>query len=324
MIVFEPPEVRVNYATRAGRVAAVEHLVFSPDARLLAVSGGNRPFEMWDVTTANRWGRHKGVVFVPGRAAFHPTKPVCTVPVHVGVCVIETDTKKAEVIWNSDKGHEYVSNPAFAPDGETFLSPRSNTFRCLRRRPQGPHKFQWEHISPTFPFPNRRAYAQFGCAFGFAPTGTAFVVLDGYRLWSESEPRMVRARALSAKNGKQLAEIDVPQTTRPALACAPDGKHFATFEPTKLVVRDLKALEPVAEVKCGRAKPVAAAFHPGGQWLAVAVGPAVKLFDCATWKEVRQLDWKVGKVTCVAFSSDGTLAAVAGDSGKIVVWDVDA
>lgn len=323
MIVFEPPEVRVNYAPRGARVAAVEHLAFSPDARLLAVSGGNRPFEMWDVTTANRWGRHKGVTFVPGRAAFHPTKPICTVPVHVGVCVIETDTKKAEKIWNSDKGHEYVTNPVFAPDGETFVSPRSNTLRCLRRRAKGLHKFVWAHTAPTFPFPNRRAYAQFAAASGFAPSGKVFVALDGYRVWSEPGPRMVRARALNAKDGKLIAEAEVPQTTRPALAFAPDGKHFVTFEPTKLVLRDLKTLEPVAEVKCGRAKPFAAAFHPGGKWLAVAVGTTVKFFDCATWKEVRQLDWKVGKVTCVTFSSDGTLAAVAGDSGKIVVWDVD-
>lgn len=308
-----------------GPKAEIAHLAFSPDARLLAVSGGSRPFEMWDVTTANQWGRHKGVVFVPGPAGFHPTKPVCTVPVHLGVCVIETDTKKADVIWNSDKGHEYVINPTFAPDGETFVSNRGNAFRCLRRRTKGLHKFQWTSASPALKFPRERSgYAQLGAAVGFAPTGKALVVLDGYRLFAEPEPRLIRARAISAKDGKPLAEVEVPRNTRPALAFAPDGKHFVTFEPTKLVLRDLKALEPVAEVKCGRNKPVAAAFHPGGKWLAVAVGTAVKVFDCATWKEVRQLDWKIGKVKCLAFSSDGALAAAAGDSGKIVVWDADA
>jgi len=307
-----------------GPKAEIAHLSFSPCGRLLAASGPQRPFEMWDVTAANQWGRHTGVLFVPGRAAFHPTKPVCVVPVHLGVCVIETDTKKAEVIWNSDEGHEHVTNPVFAPDGETFVSHRWGDFRCLRRRAKGLHKFVWSSKHPVFKFPERRAYAQLGVAAGFAPTGKVIVAFDGYRMWNEPEPRMVRVRALSEKDGKQYAEAEVPRTTRPALAFAPNGKHVLTFEPAKLVLRDLAALEPVAEVKCGRTKPVAAAFHPGGKWLAVAAGTAVKVFDCATWKETRVLDWKIGKVKSLAFSSDGALAAAAGDSGKIVVWDADA
>lgn len=307
----------------AGATTGVEHLAFGPGGRLLAASGPGRPFEMWDVTAANRWGRHTGIAFVAGRAAFHPTKPVCVVPVHVGVCAIETDTKKAEVIWNSDNGHEYVANPVFAPDGETFVSARGNGFRCLRRRARGPHKFQWEHIAGAFEYPKRRAFPHFGTAAGFAPGSKVLVVLDGYRLWNESEPRMVRARALSAKDGKPLARAAVPPATRPALAFAPDGKHFVTLEPGKLVLRDLTALEPVAEVKCGRARPSAAAFHPGGKWLAVAAGTAVKLFDTGSWKVARELDWKIGRVACVAFSPDGALAAAGGTSGKIVVWDAD-
>jgi WD40 repeat protein len=302
----------------------IAHLAFSPDARLLAVSGPQRPFEMWDVTDANQWGRHRGVLFVSGRAAFHPTKPVCVVPVHLGVCVIETDTKKAEVIWNSDEGHEHVTNPVFAPDGETFVSHRWGDFRCLRRRAKGLHKFVWASKHPVFKFPERRAYAQLGVAAGFAPSGKVLVALDGYRMWNEPEPRMVCVRAVNAKDGKQLARVEVQHTTRAALAFAPDAKHVLTFEPMKLVLRDLTSLEPVAEVKCGRTKPVVAAFHPGGKWLAVAIGTAVKLFDCATWKPTRELDWKIGKVKSLAFSSDGALAAAAGDSGKIVVWDADA
>jgi hypothetical protein len=304
-------------------VAAIEHLAFSPCARLLAASGWPRPFEMWDVTTANQWGRHRGVVFISGPPAFHPTKPICTVPVHVGVCAIETDTKKADVIWNSDAGHAYVVNPAFAPDGETFVSNRGNAIQCLRRRAKGLHRVLWQTQSATLKVPGR-TYAQFGLAQGFTANGRAIVLLDGYRVWNEPEPRMVRVRALGAKDGKQLAEVVVPPDTQPLLAFAPDGKHFVTVEPAKFVLRDLKALEPVAEVKCGRARVSAAAFHPSGKWLASASGTSVKLFDCAAWKVAREFDWKIGKVTAVAFSSDGTLAAVAGTSGKIVVWDVDA
>lgn len=303
----------------------IAHLAFSPCARLLAASGATRPFEMWDVTTANQWGRHRGVVFVSGPAAFHPTKPVCTVPVHVGVCAIETDTKKAEVIWNSDERHEHVTNPAFAPDGETFVTRWGNALRCLRRRASGPHKFVWENqTAPPAVRRGARVSTNNHLALAFAPTGKALVALDGSYFWRGGRSAMLRARALSAKDGKQLAEAEVPRDTQLQLAFAPDGKHVLTFEPAKLVLRDFKTLEPVAEVKCGRAKVNAAAFHPSGKWLALAAGTAVKLLDCATWKEARQFDWKIGKVTAVAFSSDGTLAAAAGTSGKIAVWDVDA
>ena len=38
----------------------------------------------------------------------------------------------------------------------------------------------------------------------------------------------------------------------------------------------------------------------------------------------RVLDWGVGAVQALAFSPDGSLGAVAGRRGEVVVWDVDA
>lgn len=68
----------------------------------------------------------------------------------------------------------------------------------------------------------------------------------------------------------------------------------------------------------------AVAFHPSGKYLAATSNDkSVKLYDTTTWQLAKSYTWAVGKLRAVAFSPDGTLAAVAGDTGKVIVWDVD-
>ncbi len=42
-----------------------------------------------------------------------------------------------------------------------------------------------------------------------------------------------------------------------------------------------------------------------------------------TWKVEAEFAWQLGELRCLAFSSDGMLAAAGGTGKKIVVWDVD-
>jgi WD40 repeat protein len=66
------------------------------------------------------------------------------------------------------------------------------------------------------------------------------------------------------------------------------------------------------------------AFHPSGRYLAATSNDGlVRFYDTTTWKVARSYDWDIGRQRSVAFSPDGMLAAVGGDKGKIVVWDVD-
>jgi WD40 repeat protein len=66
------------------------------------------------------------------------------------------------------------------------------------------------------------------------------------------------------------------------------------------------------------------AFHPSGRYLAATSNDAtVKYYETATWQVARSFGWDIGRQRSVAFSPDGMLAAVGGDKGKIVVWDVD-
>jgi WD40 repeat protein len=66
------------------------------------------------------------------------------------------------------------------------------------------------------------------------------------------------------------------------------------------------------------------AFHPSGRFLAATANDAtVTLFDTDTWTPAHRYSWHIGRLRCVAFSPDGTLAAAGGDTGTVAVWDVD-
>lgn len=66
------------------------------------------------------------------------------------------------------------------------------------------------------------------------------------------------------------------------------------------------------------------AYHPSGQWLLAGSGDGlVRLYDPATLGVERAYTWPMGKVRSLAVSADGMLAAVGGDKGQVVVWDIE-
>jgi WD40 repeat protein len=70
--------------------------------------------------------------------------------------------------------------------------------------------------------------------------------------------------------------------------------------------------------------PLEIALHPSGRMLLVADGSKkVMTYDTSNGKAAAQFDWGVGKVGCVTYSPDGTLAAAGGEKGQVVVWDAE-
>lgn len=70
--------------------------------------------------------------------------------------------------------------------------------------------------------------------------------------------------------------------------------------------------------------PLEIALHPSGRMLLVADGSKkVTAYDTDNGKASAQYDWGIGKVGCVTYSPDGTLAAAGGEKGQVVVWDAE-
>jgi WD40 repeat protein len=70
--------------------------------------------------------------------------------------------------------------------------------------------------------------------------------------------------------------------------------------------------------------PLEIALHQSGRTLLVADGSKkVTTYDTDNGKVSAQYDWGIGKVGCVTYSPDGTLAAAGGEKGQVVVWDAE-
>jgi WD40 repeat protein len=111
-------------------------------------------------------------------------------------------------------------------------------------------------------------------------------------------------------------------------ALSPDGQWLVTLRITRAEFAVRQLIGRATAVRwVGRESPkdlTDLAFHPSGRVLAVTSNDGtVALYDTATWKVGCRFAWEAGKLRCVAFSPDGSLAAAGSDAGQVVVWDVD-
>ena len=151
---------------------------------------------------------------------------------------------------------------------------------------------------------------------GFLPDGDRFLVVGNYA---------VAVRSFDAR--REFAAVPYPYSSLSHLQPSPDGRHLGVIGRHSLFVYDTAVLGKPRRLSGSgnNGNFVGFAFHPAGKTLAVIHGgpTLVKLYDLDTLKPRSKLNWKVGPLTCVAFSADGLLGAAGSDDGRVVVWDVD-
>jgi len=109
------------------------------------------------------------------------------------------------------------------------------------------------------------------------------------------------------------------------VAFSGDGSLLATTGGRTIKLVDVAKRKVIRGQLRGHTKDVfGITFAPDGRTL-VSVGGdgTVRWWDVRKREATRILDWGLGKLHCIAFSSDGTLAAAGSAAGQIVVWDVD-
>jgi WD40 repeat protein len=143
----------------------------------------------------------------------------------------------------------------------------------------------------------------------------------GERWWLKP----IRLEVRSAVSGAVEATADYPYIYSVPLRFSPDGAQLVAAHEMTLLVWPVPGLgEPRVVRNDTRKHFTAAAYHPSGRYLfATSNDTTAHVFETATWERVARFTWKVGRLRSVAVSPDGALAAAGGDSGEVVIWDVD-
>lgn len=299
-----------------GRVKANQHLAFSPDGQRLVCGGNGRGVAVWNLASSNPPITTLTQAHGPLALHFDTGTGRLYAAFHTGGVWTRTPNGVETELAFRDGRPSQIGGIVFAPDGGSVVFSHYQmsqelvgTFRLTRYALAGDRvrKQLWQ-IDEEYvwdgPFAVRRDAG----------------LLVGHR----SSARQFVSR--NPADGTTVATH--PYRTRPdenvaGWTVSPDGDRVAFTSRFRVRVLDLatgaEAELPIEEGSVGRSL----AFHPGGQFLAVAAGDGVKLLDAGTLAEVRGLSWGNGRVRTVAFAPDGTTAATAGERGWVTVWDVD-
>lgn len=139
--------------------------------------------------------------------------------------------------------------------------------------------------------------------------------------WNARNPHLV-ARALAT--GAELARVRLTSQYLLNPVARGDGSRVIGYYGSSLFIWDFGAAQ-MAKVRLDTLRHFRAlALHPDGRHLlAGSNDETARVIDTHTWQVVKQFAWKVGKLTAVAISPDGALAAAGGAKGQVVLWDLE-
>lgn len=321
-----------------GQAGGVRHLQFTPDGRHLTVAcDDSTGIEFWDTTSGERaW-----VVPPNTRIAWYVLHPAgrwayADANRRWGELALVDLTTGKEVGLRCVPFHGLGVDTS--PDGarviastRTDLFPRSKTpargdtqnwLMCWRHARGGRPTLEWEWgRTVREPITYRVAFFPAGIASPPTSPGTG----------GPSKGHVSQLAVRDAASGKyiQVAGCEGAEV----VLVSPDGQRVVTRWGGKLQVWEASDLTigpttvtdgPDPGWYAARFEGVSAAFHPSGKYLAATTNDAdVRLYDTASWGVARTFDWGIGRTRSIAFSPDGTRAAVGYDSGMVVIWDLD-
>ena len=272
--------------------AYVYSIVFSPDGKFLASGGADGTARIWEVATGKEIARfaHKGFVT---KVLFSPD----------GKWIATASLDGTARVWDVTTGNEIarmvhareIQDIAFSPNGEMVVS-ASEDGTAFVWEANAKNGIEWE-------IQKERISA---VALGFDAQLGAMADEEGI-VW-----------VWDLTSGKDIARIDIGEPVY-NIVLSPNGKMLITKNHDGMVsVWDLTSGRKLQ--KLGSLSDVIL-FSPNGKLIVRAVDNVIYFRESSTWRVVCAKRCNAN-ISAAAFSTDGSLIAVATTDGTVRVWEM--
>lgn len=292
--------MRVFQGPRYSRVA---QLAFAPDGATLAVVfGDGQVVWLYDTATGQVRQRLSGHTRRVRDVAYSPDGTrLATVDHHGWVRFWDTATSQYVPLPQPIYGHKYYCGKlGFTADGRYLVA--SGRTVCVWDAQTGAPQRLFRAVFPLGRVVRGLAVSPNRLRVAWSRTDEPAILvsdLDPLELWSLPAPR---------------------HFANPAFR--PDARELALSNAERIWFFDLESRTLRTEIE---ATAVLLSYSPDGQWLATREkNQTVALRDPRSGTIARRYQWDLGYITQLQFAPDGLTAAVGGEHGRILVWDVES